>query len=103
MTYPNHASFRLLSQKRLLWIHKEVDLTPHAGVGLVLHAEDAEKYHVPFENDQHLCLNKDTPTHISSESCVPNKWYNDVRSENNQLVRLNELFQHAALVFLVEL
>ena len=31
-------------QKRSLWSHKEIDLTPHPVVGLVLQVGDAEKF-----------------------------------------------------------
>ena len=31
-------------QKRFLWIHKEIDLAPHPGIGLVLLVGDAEKF-----------------------------------------------------------
>ena len=31
-------------QKRFLWTHKEVDLTPHPVVGLVLQVGDTEKF-----------------------------------------------------------
>ena len=31
-------------QKRFLWTHKEVDLSPHPVVGLVLQAGDGEKF-----------------------------------------------------------
>ena len=46
MTCPNHAKFLSLDtcQKRFLCIHKEVGLTPHPVVGLVLQVEDTEKF-----------------------------------------------------------
>ena len=31
-------------QERFLWTHKEIDLAPHPGVGLVLQVGDAEKF-----------------------------------------------------------
>ena len=31
-------------QRRFLWIHKEVDLAPHLGIGLVLQEGDTEKF-----------------------------------------------------------
>ena len=45
-TCSNHASFLSLAsfQKRFLWTHKEVDLAPHPGVGLVLQVGDTEKF-----------------------------------------------------------
>ena len=46
MTCPNHAKFLSLDtcQKRFLCIHKEVGLTPHPVVGLVLQVGDAKKF-----------------------------------------------------------
>ena len=43
---PKHASFRLFTvvRKVFLWTHKEVDLTPHQVVDLVLQVGDAEKF-----------------------------------------------------------
>ena len=32
------------SLDRFLWIHKEVDLAPHLGIGLVLQEGDMEKF-----------------------------------------------------------
>ena len=46
MTCPNHANFRLstVCQKRFLWTHKEVDIAPHPGIGLVFQVGDVEKF-----------------------------------------------------------
>ena len=45
LTCPTHASFRLLTvARRVPGTHKEVDLTPHPVVGLVLKVGDAEKF-----------------------------------------------------------
>ena len=46
VTCPNHANFRLwtVCQKRFLWTHKEVDIAPHPGIGLVFQVGDVEKF-----------------------------------------------------------
>ena len=72
MTRSDHASFLSLDscQKRLLWIHKEVDLAPHPVVGLVLQVEDAEKcpQSLGFKGlDQFLRVSKQVPCFTAIE------------------------------------